>query len=161
PTSTGSYPALPDRERAPQGAVRPVLPRSAGRPSREFRTAAVTCSGSEPDALGAEELDRVDGGAVVRGGADLDGEVGSAGVAGVAGQGDLLAGLDDLADLDVHLREVRVLGVGLVAVLDDDGVAVGGAVAAAVGAGLDDGAAVGGDDRGAAGDGVVLAAVLG
>lgn len=27
PTSTGSYPALPDRERAPEGAARPVLPR--------------------------------------------------------------------------------------------------------------------------------------
>src|SRR5690606_15995165 len=105
------------------------------------RVGAVSCCGSEVDALGAEGLDRVDGGAVVRGGADLEVEVGSAGVAGVAGQGDLLAGLDDLADLDVHLGEVGVLGVGLVAVLDDDGVAVGGAVAGAVGAGLDDGAA--------------------
>src|SRR5690606_14443563 len=49
----------------------------------------------------------------------------------------------------------------LAAVLDDDGVAVGGAVTGAVAAGLDDGAAVGGDDRGAGRDGVVLAGVLG
>src|SRR5690606_38147953 len=93
--------------------------------------------------------------------ADLEVQVGTAGVAGAAGLGDLLAGLDDLADLHVDRGQVGVLGVRLVAVLDDDGVAVGGAVAGAVAAGLDDGAAVGGDDRGAGRDGVVLAGVLG
>ncbi|CAM5698553.1 hypothetical protein SGLAM104S_10084 [Streptomyces glaucescens] len=75
-------------------------------------------------ALAAQEGDRVYRRAVVRRGADLEVQVRAAGVAGVAGQGDLLAGGDDLADLHVDRGQVGVLGVLPVAVLDDDGVAV-------------------------------------
>src|SRR5581483_3967971 len=103
---------------------------------------------------------RLDRGAVIRSRTDLEVEMRPGRVPGGTGQTDLLTGPHGLPHGHRHRRQVRVLRVRAVTVLDDDGVAVRGPVAAAVRAGLDDRAAVHRLDAGAGGDDEILAAVL-